>query len=120
MSPFVTPLDIANEVIRRRPDLPAGEVYSPAEWRAARAALVQAEQVRSVGCRVFIRRKGPKLRGRLHSFQGKIIALDGATIHVEYHSELGKHLEWFHPHEALFYVCERSSNAVQVPQALRD
>lgn len=120
MSPFVTPLDIANEVTRRRPDLPIGEVYSTTEWNAARAALVKAEQARSVGCRVFVRRKGPKMHGRLHSFQGKIIALDGATIHVEYHSALGKHLEWFYPNEALFYVCERSSNAVQVPQTLRD
>ena len=119
MSPFVTPLDIANEVVRRRQDLPAGEVYSPAEWHAARTALVKAEQSRSVGCRVFVRRKGPKLHGRLHTFQGKIIALDGAAVHIEYHSILGKHLEWFYPNEALLYICERSSHAVQVPQALR-
>lgn len=119
MSPFVTPLDVANEVMRRRPDLPAGEVYSPAEWHAARTALVKAEQSRSVGCRVFVRRKGHKVPGRLHTFHGKIIELDGATVHIEYHSVLGKHLEWFYPNEALLYSCERSSHAVQVPQALR-
>ena len=119
MSPFVTLLDVVNEVVRRRPDLPAGEVYSPAEWHAARAALVKAEQSCSVGCSVFVRRKGPKLHGRLHTFQGKIIELDGAAVHIEYHSVLGKHLEWFYPNEALLYICERSSNAVQIPQALR-
>lgn len=119
MSPFVTPLDIANEVVRRRPDLPEGEVYSATEWHAARDALVKAEQSRIVGCRVFVRRKGPKLHGRLHTFQGKIIELDGATVHVEYHSVLGKHLEWFYPNEAMLYICERSSHAVQITQALR-
>ncbi len=119
MSPFVTQLDVANEVMRRRPDLPAGEVYSPTEWHAARTVLVKAEQSRSVGCRVFVRRNGHKVPGRLHTFHGKIIDLDGHTITVEFHSEIGKHIERFYSHEAHFYICERSSHAVQIPQALR-
>lgn len=43
MSPFVTPLDVANEVMRRRQTFQR-VVYSPAEWHAARTALVKAEQ----------------------------------------------------------------------------
>lgn len=119
MSPFVDPLQIAQQVMETRPSIPAGAVYSSAEWNAAKAALVRKEREATVGRSVFVRRKGPKLHGRLHTFQGKIVALDGATVHIEYHSALGKHLEWFYPNEALLYICERSSHAVQVPQALR-
>lgn len=119
MSPFVTPLDVANEVMLRRPDLPAGAVYSSAEWHAAKAAIVRKEREVAVGRSVFVRRTGPRLHGRLHAFQGKIIELDGDAVHIEYHSVLGKHLEWFYPNEALLFICERSSHAAQVPQALR-
>ena len=117
MSPFVTPLDVANEVMRRRPDLPAGEVYSTAEWHAARTVLVKAEQSRSVGCRVFVRRNGHKVPGRLHTFHGKIIGLDGHTINVEFHSEIGKHIERFYSHEAYFYICEQGEQ--YAPAAIR-
>lgn len=117
MRPFVTPLDVANEVMRRRPDLPAGAVYSSAEWHAAKAALVRKERKATVGRSVFVRRKGHKVPGRLHTFHGKIIDLDGHTINVEFHSEIGKHIERFYAHEAYFYICEQGEQ--YAPAAIR-
>lgn len=107
MSPFVDPIEIAQQVMETRPSLPAGAVYSSAEWHAAKAALVRKEREATVGRRVFVRRKGHKVPGRLHTFHGKIIDLDGHTINVEFHSEIGKHIERFYSHEAYFYICEQ-------------
>lgn len=120
MSPFVTPLEIANEVQRRRPTLPVGELYTCAEWHDAEKHLIVVERANNLGRWLFIRRKGPKLKGRVHTLHGKIVDLDGQQIKVEYHSELGKHLEWFYPHEAHIHICERNDNARTLPQALRD
>lgn len=117
MSPFVDPLQIAQQVMETRPSLPAGAVYSSAEWHAAKAALVRKEREATVGRSVFVRRKGHKVPGRLHTFHGKIIDLDGDTINVEFHSEIGKHIERFYSHEAHFYICEQGEQ--YAPAAIR-
>lgn len=117
MSPFVDPLQIAQHVIETRPSLPAGAVYSSAEWNSARNALVRKERAATVGRYVFVRRKGHKVPGRLHTFHGKIIDLDGHTITVEFRSEIGKHIERFYSHEAHFYICEQGET--YAPAAIR-
>ena len=74
----------------------------------ARERLLKYVRRHCLGRYVFVRRKGAARPGRKHSLHGKIIALDGQRIHVEYHTELGKHLEWFAEPEAHIFVCERS------------
>ena len=81
---------------------------SEAALANAKERLLKHVRRHCVGRYVFVRRKGAARPGRKHSLHGKIIALDGQRIHVEYHTELGKHLEWFAEPEAHIFVCERS------------
>ena len=73
-----------------------------------RERLIQTLRKSFVGRYLFLRRKGAARPGRKHSLHGKIIDLDGERIHVEYYTELGKHLEWFTESEAHIFVCECS------------
>ena len=106
MSPFVTDGQAETFAIisswTARPSAPLAAVAN------ARERLLKHVRRHCLGRYVFVRRKGAARPGRKHSLHGKIIALDGQRIHVEYHTELGKHLEWFAESEAHIFVCERS------------
>lgn len=105
MSPFVTEWQaeaFANLTAGSEP------MWEPADGSAvahAKERLLKHVRRQCVGRYVFVRRKGAARPGRKHSLHGRIIDLDGQSIHVEYHTELGKHLEWFTESEAHIFVC---------------
>ena len=108
MSPFVTDEQAETFAILSVGEWP-GRVHAPeAAVAHARERLLKHVRRHCVGRYVFVRRKGAERPGSKHILHGKLIALDGQRIHVEYHTELGKHLEWFAESEAHIFVCERS------------
>ena len=108
MSPFVTDEQAETLAILSVGEWPGRVHASEAAVANARERLLKHVRRHCVGRYVFVRRKGAARPGRKHSLHGKLIALDGQRIHVEYHTELGKHLEWFAESEAHIFVCERS------------
>ena len=108
MSPFVTDWQAETFAILSAGGWPGWPPASSAAVANARERLMKHVRRHCVGRYVFVRRKGAARPGRKHSLHGKLIALDGQRIHVEYHTELGKHLEWFAESEAHIFVCERS------------
>ena len=108
MSPFVTDGQAETLANICAGGWPGHMLASEAAVAHARERLMKHVRRHCVGRYVFVRRKGAARPGRKHSLHGKLIALDGQRIHVEYHTELGKHLEWFAESEAHIFVCERS------------
>lgn len=108
MSPFVTDWQEKTFAILSSGGWPDHVPASEAAVANAKERLLKHVRRHCLGRYVFVRRKGAARPGRKHSLHGKIIALDGQRIHVEYHTELGKHLEWFAEAEAHIFVCERS------------
>ena len=108
MSPFVTDEQAETFAIISAGGWPGRATASEAALANAKERLLKHVRRHCVGHYVFVRRKGATRPGRKHSLHGKIIDLDGQRIHVEYHTELGKHLEWFTESEAHIFVCERS------------
>lgn len=108
MSPFVTDAQAETFAIISDGGWPGRVPASEAALANAKERLLKHVRRHCVGRYVFVRRKGAARPGRKHSLHGKIIDLDGQRIHVEYHTELGKHLEWFAESEAHIFVCERS------------
>lgn len=102
MSPFVTDAETLANISA------GGWLDSQAAVASAKERLLKLVRLHCVGRYVFVRRKGAARSGRKHSLHGKIIALDGQRIHVEYHTELGKHLEWFAESEAHIFICKRN------------
>lgn len=97
MSPFVTEWQAEDLAY-----LSSGYKAALEHYRSRRLRAIHRHYV---GRYVFVRRKGAARPGRKHSLHGRIIDLDGQSIHVEYHTELGKHLEWFTESEAHIFVC---------------
>jgi len=108
VSPFVTDWQAKTFAIISAGGWSGWPPASTAAVANARERLLKHVRRHCLGRYVFVRRKGAARPGRKHSLHGKIIALDGQRIHVEYHTELGKHLEWFAESEAHIFVCERS------------
>ena len=109
MSPFVTDEQAETfATVSAWVEWPGRVQASEAAVDNARERLLKHVRRHCLGRYVFVRRKGAARPGRKHSLHGKIIDLDGERIHVEYHTELGKHLEWFAESEAHIFVCERN------------